>query len=636
MNIMGAVQMVYFNLDDREGINRFYGPAQLDHIELFNFYYNLYKENIKLDSVQLHEKIDGYFFQFGVFEGDFFIKSSYSDIAVEENYKKVFYKSKEFIDIFECLSSDKVLQKNLKLLYLKFGNYVYKSELLFANKQIEQKDFIQIGSIKYKKELFGNNGLIVIFDGYNIKNKSYHKNDDLILPDFLKSDNINFLYNKDLKFEKQFQFDYESLIEHFVDYNKSIHHLQSNSIIGNLIKNDIDLCSKNNQQKLDALAEQHQGHLQHDNMPVEGLILAYKKRFFKGTTVAYLKNHEASRHFYDFLSRGREQLDKIIEQASQGALKNQKKDLISLFFNDKQIFIDHINKTFANINLDIFLKEIFVLKSRFFEMAKQFYAQKNDLSTNFYNKNAFESKKLAFYINLCLFDSKNIEKLIIFYLRLENLIDYDKIYHKKADLWIGRAQPWHSGHNLMIKNSENVVIHFVLSKVDENNPLSGEERYAFVSNLYKNNQNVFINKFYTDSAYLPSVFSTLFACPFQIESILCGPDRIDSYQQQLEQIDSDFFEIVNGFYLDFSKISIKQTERTLSGTQVRYRAKTVSYEHFKETCYLNMDVDDDLLQQIYLKLRQKNEFEVIKKEYIPQQKKETDNKRKIRDIIVIT
>lgn len=633
-------QIISLELENREAISRFYGPAQLDYISLFEFYYSLYKENIIKDVVRLHEKIDGYYFQFGIFEGDFFIKSSYSDVATEQNYKNVFYKSQEFINIFECLNSDKLLQKNLKLLYLKFGNFIYKSEILFANKNIEQKDFIQIGTIKYKKELFGDNGLIVIFDGFNFKNKKYVINKDLIIPSFLKSDKINFLYNKDFEFERQFEFYYEPLKEHFDDYKKSCLHIETDSIVGKLIKNDIDNCSKINQQRLDQMAEQHSGGLQYQNMPAEGLILAYKKRFFKGTTVAYQKNHEAARHFFDFLGRCRSQLDKIIEQASGDALKSEKKALIDLFLNKNEAFFDVIYQKNINLGLEKFANELFILKSKFFDFSKQFYSKKDEMSTNFYLKNVFEAKKVAFYLNLCIFDKQNISKIIIFYLKLENLIDYQKNDKEKADLWVGRAQPWHFGHHSMLEKERNIIIHFVAGKNDENNPLSGEDRYNFLSSIYKNNKNIYINPYYTDNAYLPFVFSALFAAPFEVDRILCGPDRFESYSEQLSQIDEDFFELTNGVRRSFKTIEVIKKDRLLSGTQVRYRAKATDYISFRESCYPEMNVDEQSLQEIYLKLRQNNEIIIKERQNSSQEKHQINkndlpNKRKIRDIIII-
>jgi len=626
-------QKISFNFENREPISRFYGTAQLDYISLFNFYYDLHKNNIKEDNVFLHEKIDGYYFQFGIFDGDFFIKSSYSNVATEQNYKKVFFKSQEFINIFECLLSDKTLQKCLKILYLKFGNFLYKSEILFADKNIEKKEFIQIGAIKYKKELFGDRGIIVIFDGFCLKNKKYIQNDNLIIKDFLKSDYINFLYNKDLKYEYKFSFYYESLKEYFIDYNKNIIHLEADSIIGKLIKSDIDYCSQINQQNLDRLAECKRGELQYQDTSIEGLILAYKKRFFKGTTTAYQKNHEASRHFFDFLERCRTQLDKIIEQASDNILKNQKKHLINIFFNKKELFFDEINEKNINLNLDKFNNEFFKLKANFFDFSKQFYEKKDEQSTNFYIKNCFEAKKVAFYLNLCLFDNKNITKIIIFYLKLENLYNFNEKKEQNADLWIGRAQPWHSGHDRMLEKDKNIIIHLISSNIDEKNPLSGEERYLFLNSLYENNKNIFINKFYTDNAYLPSVFSTLFAAPFSVKRVLCGPDRFDSYKKQINEIDSDFFELINGFKYDFLSIEVIMKERTLSGTQARYRAKEMSYESFKKSCYENIIIDDDVLQKIYLKIRQKDEIVIKEKEknFINKE----INKRKIRDIIII-
>ena len=619
--------------EHREPIQRFYGASSIDHISLFNFLNDQYKKHKKetfiLDATY-HEKIDGFFFQFGMFEGEFFIQSSYSDMAFEETYKKVFYKSYMFLDIFEKMLDDRELQKSLRILNLKYGSFKIKSEILFA--PFEDEHDIQIGTIQYNKKLFGKSGLIVLFGSYKLVSKEWIKNNEIL--NFIKSTFFNFKNNDELYHELSLEISIKSLIQYFEhEYNKSLFHLQNETLVGQLIKSDLDSVAQEMQKKLDQLADETKYVMTSEGMPGEGLILTCGGRLFKGTTLAYTKNREAWWHFFEFFGRCRSQLDKIVDDASKNSFKAQKNTIIQHIFDNKIENYLEYQKYIKNyeIKLDFskYAQEILSIKSKFYDILKKIYIIKEKISKNLYERYKIECLKLIKYINYCFFNFNQEQNIILYYLKLENVIkDYEEI-KQEADLWIGRAQPWHKGHHSMIDQKRNTIIHLVGSKIDEENPLHPEDKLSFISHLYENNKNIWVNPWFTENGYIPAVLGTLFSAPFVVSRIICGSDRKESYQKQIDDIDQDYFELINGYKI--KNIEVVEKDREFSGTQVRYRAVHGNYDDFKSSCYTNINVDDNILLPIYNKLR--NQTADI--QYVQTFIKKNDQKRKIRDIIII-
>lgn len=619
--------------EHREPIQRFYGASSIDHLSLFNFLndqYKKYKKDCFVLDATFHEKIDGFFFQFGMFEGEFFIQSSYSDMAFEETYKKVFYKSYMFLDIFEKMFDDRELQKSLRILSLKYGSFKIKSEILFA--PYDDDHDIQIGTVQYNKKLFGKSGLIVLFGSYKLISKEWTKNNEII--NFIKSSYFNFMNNDELYHNLSLEISIKSLIQYFDhEFDKSIFHLQNETLVGQLIRSDLDSVAQEMQKKLDQLADETKYVMTPEGMPGEGLILTCAGRLFKGTTLAYTKNREAWWHFFEFFGRCRSQLDKIVDDASKNSFKTHKNDIIQYIFDNKIENYDeyqkYIKKYEIKLDFSKYFQEILSIKSKFYDICKKIYIMKDKISKNLYERYKIECLKLIKYLNCCFFNFEQEKNIILYYLKLENVIkDYERP-KQEADLWVGRAQPWHKGHNSMIDPLRKTIIHLVGSKIDEENPLHPEDKLNFISHIYEQNKDIWVNPWFTENGYIPAVLGTLFSAPFIVSRIICGSDRVESYKKQIDDIDKEYFELINGYKIQ--NVDVVEKEREFSGTQVRYRAVHGNYEDFKASCYTEMSINDDILFPIYNKL--KNQTADI--QYVQTFIKKNDQKRKIRDIIIL-
>lgn len=114
---------------------------------------------------------------------------------------------------------------------------------------------------------------------------------------------------------------------------------------------------------------------------------------------------------------------------------------------------------------------------------------------------------------------------------------------KKADynctLMIGRFQPFHLGHKFLFEDAfakiGRVVIACIHSgKKSERAPFSREDVRRLIQDATPANVDFFSN------GYLPEIVSYYRKSGFEINRMVCGPDRVDTFRAQIDRENKKF------------------------------------------------------------------------------------------------
>jgi hypothetical protein len=198
-------------------------------------------------------------------------------------------------------------------------------------------------------------------------------------------------------------------------------------------------------------------------------------------------------------------------------------------------------------------------------------------------------------------------------------------------LWYGRAQPWHKGHDAMIKlgkqklsqfKSEKIVL--MIAKGEESskdlaeNPLKENEQIELINALYGSDSQIEIvsDVFPTDGYGVLDIASTK---NYLITAWLAGDDRIKEYQRLITSFDKERFLFNHNnvvFDLDESGKALAQmipTPRVFSGTKSRTLVKNPEYTFEKWFAEIAPEKTSSSAKKVYEKIYN------IMKERIPDQ-----------------
>ena len=129
--------------------------------------------------------------------------------------------------------------------------------------------------------------------------------------------------------------------------------------------------------------------------------------------------------------------------------------------------------------------------------------------------------------------------------------------NNNAIIWIGRAQPWHKGHDALIKESisklKEVGANFVLimlvkgaktSTDTSENPLNFDEQRELITSVYKDNPEVKVSTTPLPSGFIADIMINAANQGIIIKGWLCGSDREATYKNQYQSFISDKYKDV--------------------------------------------------------------------------------------------
>jgi nicotinamide mononucleotide adenylyltransferase len=154
---------------------------------------------------------------------------------------------------------------------------------------------------------------------------------------------------------------------------------------------------------------------------------------------------------------------------------------------------------------------------------------------------------------------------------------------KKSDIFIGRFQPFHLGHAKILDMMNNPVILLVKggkSSQDKNrNPLSQKDQIRLIKKYSPKAKIV-----ETKNGYIPDIVEQLKEMNIEVDTLMAGDDRIESYKKQNERAGI--------------KINYKLTPRVTSATKVRNAIREDDHETFKKIMPKKLHKEWDNLRKL--------------------------------------
>lgn len=146
---------------------------------------------------------------------------------------------------------------------------------------------------------------------------------------------------------------------------------------------------------------------------------------------------------------------------------------------------------------------------------------------------------------------------------------------KKIELFLGRFQPFHTGHKRIIDSMTNPVVVLVKGKQSSEdktrNPLSTEYQEHLIK---KANPGVEVSV--SPNGFLPGILGYFRKQGREVVKIYAGADRIASYRAAIDQANKKMPDEAHFV------VSFQETERFTSATTVREAIRSGDIETFKK------------------------------------------------------
>ena len=146
---------------------------------------------------------------------------------------------------------------------------------------------------------------------------------------------------------------------------------------------------------------------------------------------------------------------------------------------------------------------------------------------------------------------------------------------KEVELFLGRMQPVHLGHEAIIKKMKNPVVALVKGKASsedkERNPLSAKDQTKFLKKLFPS-----ITIIEVPSGFVPDIINVLRKEGKEVTTVYAGSDRINQYKGMISGYNKKLGD-------DQQMIAtVKETPRVTSATTVRNAVRDGDEETFKK------------------------------------------------------
>lgn len=148
---------------------------------------------------------------------------------------------------------------------------------------------------------------------------------------------------------------------------------------------------------------------------------------------------------------------------------------------------------------------------------------------------------------------------------------------KQVSIFLGRMQPIHKAHELIIKGMKNPIVVLVKGKASSEdksrNPFDAEYQKKLLKILDKKIQ---VREFPT--GYIPGIAADMRAEGMEVVAIHAGEDRIGGYKSQFDKLN---LPPEKEFHIKYVQTS-DEVRKMVSATQVRNAIKTGDEKSFKE------------------------------------------------------
>lgn len=178
-----------------------------------------------------------------------------------------------------------------------------------------------------------------------------------------------------------------------------------------------------------------------------------------------------------------------------------------------------------------------------------------------------------------------------------NSTDYEpRQSGQTVSLFLGRFQPFHIGHETIVKNMSKgnkipvlvVVKGKESSKDKDRNPLSFDEQRKQVRKLFGSSVLIFEAK----TGYIPDIVNDIRKkYKAEVTAVFSGNDRISGYKKQIDSFNSQVEDEKQ------IQISFNETPRIASATDVRLAIRAGDFDKFKKLMPKKLHQDWDILRK---------------------------------------
>ena len=634
--------MVYNEEDSiKSGIGRLEGTGRINDekfLELLKALYPCTSGNTiyltKAKNADLVEKVDSSFCNFGINKaGKFFLASNNSGEVTEDNFEQKFQTNPDFLESFRFLKDDKLLLVVLKNIMKETGKPVkFEAEILPSlTYQADERGEVTFIGTKYAKEKIGEKGAFVVFKAQVFEHDQWSK-----VPLSVQKKLISDILDADSKQWKVYSNDVHMQMTQDIHVGVNIGQLDkylSTDAGFQKLQQLMDSKSTPEKQRVKAILTDIRTHLQAAIEDIANSLKSNLGNDFAEGVILRVKNDNGeileikgiSKKFTENKKKLWEDRDGI--ESLYDSFKNKiKTNILHLkFSSDRSInqkFIDVLPQFKATSNTpegasDEFLVEVLnnlidsnADFSNVREVARQLVEQYKvalqQIKVNYMGKqptmdvNAGRKISEAFSINENKFNKlfsvllSNPEDDLHYVLScfkaiyegkalslLKSVKPSDKVPTTKCCLWVGRAQPWHKGHDEMIKiglqNSEIVYVIIIKGEEenDEKNPLNAETQKELIRALYGNK--VIVSDHHPSKVSLPFMMMDLYSKVLEADSWLVGEERVNAYKGELGRFNCEEWSQGHKYIPIPPTTEFVVTPRVVSGTEAREATKNMDF-----------------------------------------------------------
>jgi hypothetical protein len=685
----------------RTGIGRFDGTGKVsgdDFLKALKALYPYVKEDGSLHpneapNIDIVEKVDSSFCHFGVNkEGKFFLASSNSGEVTEENFEHKFKNNPDFLESFRFLKDHKLLHVVLKNISKEIGKPVkFEAEILpILTYTPDEAGNVTFVGTKYSKEKLGEKGAFVVF-----KAQVYEGDEWIRIPSRHQKKMISDVVDADSKEWRILSNDVHMKVNQDVnfgvDFNQLDKYLGTDSGFKNLqdlmdakmtpekrrVKEILSDIRAKMQVALDGLSNSLTSNIGNDF--IEGVVLRIKDEDgqvmeIKGTSEKFSKNKET-------LWKHRDQLEELYDNFKNSIKTNVLHLKLTTDRSINQTFLDTLQEFDARGTSKEEVTEKFMVavinklidknadfsnvKKDAVKIVREYKGSLNGLKQDFkanaesFDVNSARKTKEAFSIygdkfetlfNILLTESDNDLKYVldcfnaIYEGKAKNLLGTlepeTDIQTKKCALWVGRAQPWHKGHDAMVKiglNKAEVVFVVIVKGTEsgqnqDKNPMSAETQKELIRSLYPNGE-VIVCDNHPTKASLPFIMVELDKQGLEAVAWLVGEDRKEAYKGEITRFNFSQWSQGHKYVPVRPNIEFVITPRLASATDAREMAKQVPFEEWVKNFAPEglSNAGRNAYKKAYAEIRGPVEEET-RNQILENFKKEKDSKKKVKSV----
>lgn len=176
---------------------------------------------------------------------------------------------------------------------------------------------------------------------------------------------------------------------------------------------------------------------------------------------------------------------------------------------------------------------------------------------------------------------------------------------RTRDLFVGRFNPFHSGHSAIVKMMTNNPLIVIVkgkktSEDRKKNPFEEKYQEKMVKMVYPHAE-VSVSP----NAFLAGICGFYRKKGDEITRIFAGPDRIDSYRKSIEETNSKMDPEYH------YKIEFVETPRVTSATKVRQTLKDDDFDEFKKNMPKELWGEFKQMRETYLKANEDYERNIL-------------------------